>query len=116
MPLANKTATKTRLIGCHDCGAPVSPSARECPQCGSRDFAGPIRASRRAKRTIGAEARNDRTLVALVTILAAIGAFYGVEVSSTIVGRISFGTMYGFVGACVAVPLAFAINVTRHRI
>jgi hypothetical protein len=27
-----------------------------------------------------------------------------------------FGALYCFVGVCVAVPLAFAINVTRHWI
>lgn len=110
---AQANATK-QLISCHDCGKPVSLSARQCPQCGSRDPAGPVRVSRRASRAIGAEARNDRTLIWMIAILGAIGALYGIEVSSTMLGEIIFGALYGFVGVCAAVPLAFAINVTRH--
>jgi hypothetical protein len=104
------------LISCHDCSKPVSTSARECPQCGSKDLAGPIRAGRRASRTVGAEARNDRTLIWMVVLLGAVGALYGIEMSSTFLGEVIFGTLYSFVGVCVAVPLAFAINVTRQWI
>jgi len=105
-----------RLIDCQDCGKPVSLSARQCPQCGSRDLAGPVRASRRASRRVGAEARNDRTLWWMIAILGAVGVLYGIEISSTLVGEIVFGALYGFVGVCVAVPLAFAVNVTRDWI
>jgi predicted PurR-regulated permease PerM len=48
--------------------------------------------------------------------LGAVGAFYGIEINSTLFSQIVFGALYGFVGLCVAVPLAFAINVTRHWI
>jgi predicted PurR-regulated permease PerM len=52
----------------------------------------------------------------MIAALGAVGAVYGIEVSSTLLGEIIFGALYGFVGICVAVPLAFAINVTRHWI
>jgi hypothetical protein len=113
----NSTANASKyLISCHDCGKPVSLSARQCPQCGSRDPAGPVRVSRRASRSIGAEARNDRTLIWMMVVLGAVGAFYGVEISTALFGEIIFGALYSFVGVCIAVPLAFAINVTRHWI
>ena len=102
------------LIECHDCGKPVSPSARQCPQCGSKEPAGPYRPSRRAARRNGIEERNDRTLVLMVMALGAIGALYGVEIDSTLYGKLLSGALYGFVGVCAAVPLAFAVNVTRN--
>ena len=108
------TGRHSRLIDCQDCGKPVSLSARQCPQCGSKDLAGPVRASRRASRRIGAEARNDRALIATMIMLGAVGALYGIETSSTALNEIIFGALYCFVGVCLAVPLAFAINVTRH--
>jgi hypothetical protein len=52
----------------------------------------------------------------MMVILGAAGAFYGFEVSSTPLTEIILGAVYGFVGVCIAVPLAFAINVTRHWI
>jgi hypothetical protein len=52
----------------------------------------------------------------MVTVLGAIGAFYGVETSSTFFTEIIFGCLYAFVGVWIAVPLAFAINVTRQWI
>jgi hypothetical protein len=102
------------LIDCHDCGNPVSPSARQCPQCGSKELAGPYRPSERAAGRNGIEARNDRTLILMVIAFGAIGAFYGVEINSTLYGKLFFGALYGFVGICAAVPLVFAINLTRH--
>jgi predicted PurR-regulated permease PerM len=48
--------------------------------------------------------------------LGASGAFYGIEITATLVGHIAFGALYGFVGVCIAVPLAFAVNVTRSWI
>jgi hypothetical protein len=44
------------------------------------------------------------------TIAAAVSA------SSNLFSEIIFGMLYGFVSVCAAVPLAFAINVTRHWI
>jgi hypothetical protein len=44
-------------------------------------------------------------------LFGALGAFYGIEVSVTMV---VFGALYGFVGVCAGVPLAFALNVTRN--
>jgi hypothetical protein len=52
----------------------------------------------------------------MMAMLGAVGALYGIEVSSTVLSEIIFGALYCFVGVCVAVPLAFAINVTRHWI
>ena len=52
----------------------------------------------------------------MMILFGAIGVLYGAEVSSTLLSEIVFGALYGFVGVCVAVPLAFAINVTRHWI
>jgi predicted PurR-regulated permease PerM len=49
-------------------------------------------------------------------LVGAVGTLYGAEVSSTLFSQIIFGALYGFVGVCVAVPLAFVINITRHWI
>ena len=102
-----------KLIDCHDCGNPVSLSARWCPQCGSKDIAGPIRASKRASRATGAEARNDRTLMLMVVTLGAIGALYGSETGSSWVRETLGALLYGIVGVVAAVPLAFVVNITR---
>jgi hypothetical protein len=51
-----------------------------------------------------------------VTILGAAGVLYGIEVSSTVLSEIVFGALDGFVGLCVAVPLAFAINISRQGV
>src|SRR4030088_3172791 len=48
------------MIACHDCGNPVSLSARQCPTCGSKDLAGPYRPGRKHR----VEYRNDRNLAA----------------------------------------------------
>ncbi len=47
-----------------------------------------------------------------MTALGAIGAFYGVETSSSSLGATVLGFCYGFLGAAIGAPLAFAINVT----
>jgi predicted PurR-regulated permease PerM len=47
-------------------------------------------------------------------LFGAAGAFFGVETSVTLVGKMVFGGLYGFVGMCAGVPLAVALNVTRH--
>ncbi len=52
-------------------------------------------------------------MITMITVLGVIGAFYGVETSSTFLGEIIFASLYCFVGVCIAVPLAFAINITR---
>jgi hypothetical protein len=101
-----------KLIDCHDCGSPVSPNARCCPQCGSKDIAGPVRASRRA-RIVGLEAKNDRTLVVMVCTLGAIGVLYGIETGSDWTGEAIRALLYCFFGIVAAVPIAFAINITR---
>jgi hypothetical protein len=99
-----------KLIDCHDCGSPVSLSARWCPQCGSKDLAGPLPAS----RTVGVQARNDRTTFLMVAMLGAIGVFYGIETGSSWVREAVSALLYGFIGVIAAVPIAFAINVTRN--
>jgi predicted PurR-regulated permease PerM len=52
----------------------------------------------------------------MMVVFGAVGVLYGAEVSATLFSEIIFGALYGFVGVCAAVPLAFAINVTRHWI
>jgi hypothetical protein len=103
-----------KLIDCHDCGNPVSLSARWCPQCGSKDIAGPVRTGRRASGTIGTEAKNDRTLIMFMVALGAIGAFYGAKTGSSWVSKAAFTLLYGFVGVVSGVPIAFVVNVTRN--
>jgi hypothetical protein len=49
-----------------------------------------------------------------MTSLGTIGAFYGVETSSSSLGALVLGLCYGFVGVAIGVPLAFAINITRN--
>lgn len=46
--------------------------------------------------------------------LGAIGAFYGVETSTSSLGTMVLGFCYGFVGAAIGMLLAFAINITRN--
>jgi hypothetical protein len=96
-----------QLISCHDCGKPVSLSARWCPQCGSKDLAGPIPAS----RTVGAQARNDRTTFLMVAMLGAFGVFYGVETGSSWIREVLGAIFYGFIGVVAAVPRAIGDSV-----
>jgi hypothetical protein len=102
------------LINCHDCGKPVSLSARQCAQCGSKEPAGPYRLSKRAARRNGAEARNDRNLILMMVMLGAVGALYGIETGSNWMREAVGALLYGFVGIVVGVPIAFAINMTRN--
>jgi hypothetical protein len=102
------------LISCHDCHRPISFSAAACPNCGSREPTGPYRHNRKEARRLGAEDKNDRTLIMLTVGLGAVGAFYGVETSSSALGAYVTATIYGFLGAAIGAPLAFAINVTRN--
>jgi hypothetical protein len=92
----------------------VSLSAQWCPQCESKDIAGPVRASRRASRTVGAEARNDRTLMSMVVTLGAIGALYGIEIESGWIRQAIGALLCGFIGIVAAVPIAFAVKITRN--
>jgi hypothetical protein len=101
-----------KLINCHDCGNPISLNARWCPQCGSKDLAGPVRASRRA-RIVGIDAQNDRTLLWMVVNLGVIGALYGIGTGSGWMREAIGALFYGFIGVVAAVPIAFAVNITR---
>jgi DNA-directed RNA polymerase subunit RPC12/RpoP len=102
------------LIDCYDCGNPVSLSARQCPQCGSKDLARPYRPSEKAARRNGVEALNDRFLILMVAALGAIGAIYGIETGSSWMREAVGALLYGFIGVVMAVPIAFALNITRH--
>jgi hypothetical protein len=102
------------LINCHDCGQSVSFTAPSCPHCGSIEPAGPYRFNRKEARRHRIEEKNDRTLIAIAVVLGMIGAFYGVETSSSILGALVAGVCYGFLGVAIGVPLAFAINITRN--
>jgi zinc-ribbon domain len=97
------------MIDCHDCGNPVSPNARVCPQCGSTFPAGPARVSRRGLRANGGEQRNDQALMGMLILCTGIGFFYGAVTGGTwpAIG-------YGFVGAVIGGPAAFIINVSRR--
>jgi hypothetical protein len=99
----------TELLSCYDCSNAVSPNARACPHCGSTFPAGPARVGRRDSRTIGAEQRNDETLLGMFVLCIGIGFFFG-AVTSGILAAVD----YGFVGAVIGVPAGFIINVTRN--
>jgi hypothetical protein len=49
----------------------------------------------------------------MVLALGAIGAFYGVETGSSWMRETVGAFIYGLVGIVAAVPVAFAINITR---
>ena len=101
-------------INCHDCGKPVSLSARQCPQCGSKELAGPYKPSKSAARKNGIEQRNDRALAATSLSLGVLGACYGFATSASTLGAV-FGTLtYGIAGVTVGVPIGFAINLLRN--
>jgi hypothetical protein len=68
--------------------------------------------SKRATKRVGAEQRNDRTLILLLVLFGAMDAFHAVETSDTLIGNLRFGALYGLVGLCIGVPPAFALNVT----
>jgi hypothetical protein len=48
----------------------------------------------------------------MTTGLAAVGAFYGLETSSSL-GALITVPFYGLVGATTGAVLAFALNITR---
>jgi hypothetical protein len=101
------------LIDCYDCGRPVSFTATACPNCGSREPAGPYQFNRRERRRHRIEERNDRNLVVTALVLGAIGIAYGVEASSSTLGAMMYALLYGFIGVSIGVLLAFAMNVLR---
>jgi hypothetical protein len=49
----------------------------------------------------------------MVAMFRAIGAFYGVESGSSLIREAVGALLYGFIGVVAAVPIAFAINITR---
>lgn len=69
----------------------------------------------RERRKHRAEYHNDRRLVMGTIAFGAIGAFYGIETSSSILGAMLWGTVYAVVGAAVGVLLAGAINMLGLR-
>jgi hypothetical protein len=102
--------TKPReLIACHDCGGQVSFSARHCPHCGSTEQAGPYVHGPRQQRLIGAEARNDQTVMGMLVLCCGIGFFFG-----AVTGGMWPAIGYGVVGAIIGVPAGFIINMSRR--
>jgi hypothetical protein len=53
-------------------------------------------------------------MITFMVVLGAIGAFYGAKTGSNWLSEAWFTLLYGFVGIVAAVPIAFAINVTRN--
>jgi hypothetical protein len=91
----------------------VSFSAVACPQCGSREPAGPYKMSAKEARRHRGEERNDRNLATISLALGGIGALYGLASGSSALGTIIAVIGYGLLGVMVGVPLAFAVNMTR---
>jgi rRNA maturation protein Nop10 len=102
------------LINCHDCEQSVSFTAASCPHCGSIEPAGPYRFNRKEARRYRIEERNDRTLILMTVGFGVVGAFYGAESSSSMLGALIVGLWYGFLGVVIGMLLAFAINITRN--
>jgi hypothetical protein len=107
-------ATKAELIKCHDCGGTVSFRAANCPHCGSMEPAGPHVFNRKEARRHRIEERNDRNLVVVTLSCGLVGALYGAAGSATALGAVLAGFGCGMLGVLVGVPIAFAINITRH--
>jgi hypothetical protein len=49
----------------------------------------------------------------MIVVLGTIGAFYGIETGSSWIREAVGAVFYGFIGIAAAVPLAFAVNITR---
>jgi len=113
MSQARRHATGQELIACHECGNGVSFSAAACPHCGSTEPAGPVVQSRRELRRLRIEADNDRRLVVVTLLCAALGALYGAVMGAGGALPLWAALGYGFVGMVIGVPAAFLINVTR---
>jgi hypothetical protein len=105
---------KTELIHCHDCGGAVSFRAASCPHCGSLEPGGPYVHNRKEARRHRIEERNDRNLVIVSLLCGLVGALYGASGSPTIFAAVVAGLGYGLIGVVIGVPIAFAINITRH--
>jgi hypothetical protein len=104
---------RQELIECHDCGGTVSFTAVGCPHCGSTQPSGPYVMSRREKRRLGQEQRNDRRLVVVTVLCCAIGAAFGALTAPGPWWAAIDGLGYGFVGLLIGVPAAFIINMTQ---
>jgi hypothetical protein len=50
----------------------------------------------------------------MIATLGAIGAFYGIETGSNWMREAVGALLYGFIGIVAAVPIAFAVNITRN--
>jgi hypothetical protein len=53
-------------------------------------------------------------MIMFMAVLGAVGAVYGAKTGSNWLSEAWFTLLYGFVGVVAAVPIAFAINVTRN--
>ncbi|MFT4116544.1 hypothetical protein [Bradyrhizobium sp.] len=107
-------ARAPELIECHDCGQAVSFSAASCPNCGSREPAGPYAHSERELRRLRGEARNDRTLIVSVVGCGLLGAAFGGLTASGSIMTIVGAAFYGLIGVLLGAPVGFVINMTRH--
>jgi hypothetical protein len=50
----------------------------------------------------------------MIMAFGAIGTFYGIETGSSWMREAVGALLFGFIGVVVAVPIAFAVNITRH--
>jgi hypothetical protein len=100
---------RQELIGCHDCGGPVSFSAVTCPHCGSREPSGAYIHSPRERRFHRIEERNDQTLIGMLVLCTGAGFFYG-----AVTGGALPAVGYGLVGAIIGAPAGFIVNLSRR--
>jgi hypothetical protein len=100
---------RSRLIDCYDCGSSVSLSARECPQCGSKEFAG----ASRSRLRLGYERRNDNFMVFVGLIVVALSGAYGFAQGSNLASSLLHLMINSVVGLAIAMPIVFLINVVR---
>lgn len=103
-----------KLIDCHDCDHPVSPSASACPNCGSKVPFGPPILHRKRPPIYNVEARNDRNMVVFAGTLGGLGAAYGFATSAGPLSAALLVTSYGMLGVLAGVPLAALFNITRR--
>jgi hypothetical protein len=104
------------IIRCHDCKHAVSFSAASCPHCGSTEPTGPYKFSKKEARSYRIEQRNDNNLVVTTLAFGAIAASYGVLVNlPSVFAATVAGLAYGLLGLLIGAPLAFTVNMVRHR-
>lgn len=103
-----------QTIACHDCENQVSFSAVACPHCGSSEPSGPYRFSAQQARRIGAEDKNDRTLVVSCIIFGLLGALYGALTSSGGWSEIVRVPTFALIGTTIAFPAVMLANVLRR--